>query len=88
MDKTIGTATKWIKELTTLAAKLGYEGLALSFLLFVTLFFIGIWNPVVAIVFALFGILILSVLGILSLSYIGIISLIIVGVIIISKLKS
>jgi len=88
VDKTIKTLTHIIKETTTLALKLGYEGLALSLLFFVSIFFIGIWNPVVAISFALFGIFTLSILGMMTLSYFMVISIIIVGIIVISKLKS
>ena len=66
----------------------GTEGLFYSALFIMTLVFIGIWNPVVSIIMACIGFVLLGILGIISLGWMALISIVILGVMIIIQLKT
>lgn len=66
----------------------GKDGLLWGILLIVVLFFAGIWNPVVAVVFAIVGLIILGITGIVALPWLFFALIITVAVIVIIKLKS
>jgi len=66
----------------------GSQGLLIGFILTSTLFFVGIWNPVVAIVFAFLGIVAGFLLGIIPLSISSLVGLALAIGILIYKMRS
>ena len=66
----------------------GLNGLLLSLMIVGTLAFIGLYNPSVSIILALFGLIITKLIGILFLSYTWLIGIIVVGIIYIMELKT
>jgi len=65
----------------------GMQGLILAFILTGTLFFVGIWNPVVAMILAFFGILLGYLLGMVPVSISSLIGLGIAIAILIYKMR-
>jgi len=66
--------------------KFGLMGVFVSFLLVITLVGIGIWSPLVAVLLAIFGVIIMSILGIFFVSWGVLMGLLIMGGISIYKL--
>jgi len=66
--------------------KFGLTGIFVSLLLILTLICIGIWHPVVAVLLAIFGLIVVSILGVFSVSWGVLIGVIIMGGILIYRL--
>lgn len=66
--------------------KFGLTGIFMSFLLVLTLIGIGIWHPVVAVLLAIFGLIVTTILGIFAVSWGVLMGLIIMGGILIYRL--
>ena len=65
----------------------GSQGLLIGFVLVSTLFFVGIWNPVVSLLFAFLGIIVGYILGIIPVSVYSLIGLALALVILIYKMR-
>jgi len=66
----------------------GVSGLVIALVIILTMFFIGIWNPSVAIILGTVGTAISWLLGLLPITYAGLVGLVVVAGILIYKLKS
>lgn len=83
------TFTRWYNFATMRAKEVfGKETIFLSVLLLIVLFFVGIWNPVVAIVLLLIGLVFLGIFGFVALNWLMFVLTGVVGIIIIIKLKT
>ncbi len=83
------TFERWYNFAITTAKEIfGKDGLILSLLIILSLFFVGIWNPVVAITLSVVGIILVSILGLASLPFIFVILIITIAIIIIIKIKT
>jgi len=67
--------------------KFGLSGIFVTFLFTLTLIGIGMWSPLIAILMALFGLIIASILGIFAVGWGALISLIIMGGVLLYKLS-
>jgi len=67
---------------------IGKDGLLYAFLIVGMFAFIGLWNPVIAIILTLIGVIVIWSLGLISMSFLAIAGLVVAGAVLMFKLKT